>query len=130
TYKRVQLDSFTVGNFDVTPNAAGGTDQTKIKSFAAGGTEPGIHPYRAGGLHQSAEEYDEAYISMVPARRNRSYGVWQQVGQQFGFQQQAQAVAPQFDVVVSAKGGIDLLQYVDVRVEQRGKQVAGDLRSR
>lgn len=86
-------------------NAAGGLYVGGMKAFAGGGVEPGIYPYRAGGLHKFAEEYDEAYLSMDPKRKNRTYGVWQQVGQQFGFAQQPQPVAQpsvtaQIDMVV------------------------------
>lgn len=67
--------------------ADGGITSKGVKSFADGGFEPGIYPYRPGGIHKFAEESDEAYISMNPARKERSYGVWQEVGNRFGFQQ-------------------------------------------
>lgn len=95
TYKRVTLESFTVGTKDVSipGNANGGLYENGVKAFAGGGVEPGIYPYTAGGIHKFAEEFSEAYISMDPRRRERSYGVWQEVGDRFGFQQQA-ASAP------------------------------------
>lgn len=84
-YKRITLESFSYGNKDVSiPNAAGGLYENKIKSFAAGGYEPGIYPYQPGGRHKFAEEFAEAYISMDPARRQRSVGVWMQAGQHLG----------------------------------------------
>lgn len=85
TYKRITLEAFSVGRFDVTPNAAGGYYSGGVKEFAAGGFEPGIYSYQRGGIHKFAEEHDEAYISMDPARRSRSEQVWVQAGQRMGF---------------------------------------------
>lgn len=91
TYKRVTLESFSVGSKDVgiPGNANGGLYEHGVKAFAGGGVEPGIYPYTAGGIHKFAEEFSEAYISMDPRRRERSYGVWQEVGSRFGFEQPA-----------------------------------------
>lgn len=65
-------------------NADGGLYQGGVKTFASGGFEPGIYPYAKGGIHKFAEEYDEAYISMDPARRSRSEAVWVKTGQELG----------------------------------------------
>ncbi|WP_454113550.1 phage tail tape measure protein [Microbacterium maritypicum] len=132
SYKRVTLESFSVGKFDVTPNAAGGYYERGVKAFAGGGFEPGIYPYTPGGIHKIAEEYAEGYVSMDPARRVKSEGVWQTIGDRMGFtQSSSQSAAPtQIEVVVSPKGGIDLLQYVDVRVQERGRDVASTLKHR
>lgn len=83
-------------------NAEGGVYSGGVKAFAGGGVEPGIYPYTSGGLHKFAEEYDEAYISMDPKRRARSYGVWVEAGDRFGFQQPQQ----QAPVQVSLAGAV------------------------
>lgn len=87
-YTKVTLEAFRVGNFDVTPNAAGGLYAGGVKKFAGGGLEPGIYPYRPGGIHKFAEEYDEGYVSMDPRRRSKSEGVWTAIGQHMGFGKQ------------------------------------------
>lgn len=92
-YTRVTLEAFRVGNFDVSPNAAGGLYANGVKKFAAGGMEPGIYPYRPGGIHKFAEEYAEGYVSMDPRRRTKSEGVWTAIGQQMGFGQSASGVS-------------------------------------
>lgn len=65
-------------------NANGGFYSNGVKTFAGGGFEPGIYPYAQGGIHKFAEEYDEAYISLDPARRSRSEAVWVKTGQEMG----------------------------------------------
>lgn len=65
-------------------NANGGLYKGGVKAFASGGFEPGIYPYVRGGIHKFAEEYSEAYISMDPARRDRSEAVWVRTGQELG----------------------------------------------
>lgn len=89
-YKRITLESFSVGKFDVTPNAAGGYYEGGVKAFAGGGFEPGIYPYTPGGIHKFAEEAPEGYVSMDPARRGKSEGVWQTIGDRMGFTQSRQ----------------------------------------
>lgn len=83
-------------------NANGGIYQDGAKAFAGGGVEPGIYPYTPGGIHKFAEEYDEAYLSMDPRRRDRSYGVWVEAGDRFGFQQ-PQAQLQQRPIEVNQK---------------------------
>ncbi|MGW9268323.1 phage tail tape measure protein [Microbacterium sp. NPDC055599] len=68
----------------VSPNADGALYQGGVKAFADSGFEPGIYPYVRGGIHKFAEEYSEAYISMDPARRERSEAVWVRTGQELG----------------------------------------------
>lgn len=76
-------------------NANGGLYKDGVKAFASGGFEPGIYPYVRGGIHKFAEEYSEAYISMDPARRERSEAVWVRAGQELGmFAQAGQQQAP------------------------------------
>ncbi|PRB02759.1 phage tail tape measure protein [Microbacterium sp. MYb72] len=76
--------SFRVGSVTVSANAAGGYYSGGVKAFAGSGFEPGIYPYRPGGMHKFAEEYDEAYISLDPARQARSKQVWVRTGQELG----------------------------------------------
>lgn len=83
--------------------AEGGIVSKGVKAFADGGVAPGIYPYTPGGMIKWAEEYDEAFISMNPSRRERSHGVWQEVGNRFGFQQQSQSQGP---VQVSLAGAV------------------------
>lgn len=90
SYKRVTLESFSVGKFDVTPNAAGGYYEGGVKAFAGGGFEPGIYPYTPGGIHKFAEEDAEGYVSLAPGRRKQSEGVWQTIGDRMGFTQSRQ----------------------------------------
>lgn len=97
--------SLQVGGVTVTPNAAGGIYANGVKAFAGGGFEPGIYPYTPGGIHKFAEEYEEAYLSLDPRRRDQSHGVWQEVGDRFGFQQpqavpQPMTVTANLDMVV------------------------------
>lgn len=94
-YTRVTLEAFRVGNFDVAPNAAGGLYAGGVKKFAGGGLEPGIYPYRPGGIHKFAEEYAEGYVSMDPRRRTQSEGVWNAIGQHMGFGQAGSSSQPQ-----------------------------------
>ena len=97
--------------------ADGGIVENGIKTFAAGGFEPGIYPYTPGGIHKFAEEFGEAYISMDPARRQRSVGVWQETGRRLGVAQSAPA-APQIKVVVNAAPGMDENRIVDRAVKR------------
>lgn len=114
-------------------NANGGFYSGGVKAFAGGGFEPGIYPYAQGGIHKFAEEYDEAYISLDPARKGRSEAVWVRTGQELGMFGQGQsaqtpAALPPINVVVQSKGGINLLDYVDVRVEQSNDALGSGLR--
>lgn len=87
-YRRITLETVTYGNRTVsapTDNARGGFYTGGVKEFAAGGFEPGIYAHQRGGVHKFAEEYAEAYISMDPARRQRSEQVWVQAGRRMGF---------------------------------------------
>lgn len=121
---RVAVDGASVdyGSYarKATNNAMGGLYVGGVKAFAAGGMEPGIYPYTPGGLHKFAEEYDEAYLSMDPRRRNRSYDVWSQVGEHFGFQQSAAPVSLD-GLSISGRleiGGDGLARIIDGRVHQ------------
>lgn len=117
-------------------NAEGGVYSGGVKAFAGGGVEPGIYPYTSGGLHKFAEEYDEAYISMDPKRRARSYGVWVEAGDRFGFQQPQQAPAqvsfPETVTLVDADGSILTRARVIVgdAVAARGDAMSQGVRNR
>lgn len=87
TFKNITVQTTQVGVGTVLKSddqANGGYFSGGVKAFAGGGFEPGIYPYAAGGIHKFAEEYDEAYISLDPARRSRSEAVWVKTGQEMG----------------------------------------------
>lgn len=81
TTKMTTVNGKSVVDFS---NANGGYYSGGVKAFASGGFEPGIYPYTPGGIHKFAEEADEAYISLDPARRARSESVWVKTGQEMG----------------------------------------------
>lgn len=119
--------SFKVGSTSVSANAAGAFYERG--RYASSGFEPGIYPYMPGGIDKFAEEYDEAYISLDPARRARSESVWVRTGQELGMiGHSATSAPPQFNVIVSSKGGVDLLQYVDVQIQQYDDSLASTVR--
>lgn len=128
--KRIRLESYQVGSITVSPNAAGGLYENGVKSFAAGGFEPGIYPHTPGGIHKFAEEYAEGYVSMDPARRGRSEGVWNAIGNRMGFQSEPSggSAPAEVRVVLQSKGGIDLLQYIEARVERSDAELSNALR--
>jgi TP901 family phage tail tape measure protein len=66
------------------------------------------------GLHSSRS------AALVPARSGGGGGG--------GGGTQVAADAPKFDVIVQSKGGVDLLQYIDVRVEQSDTRLKAALR--
>lgn len=113
------------------------------QSFAAGGFASGVYSGAAGSIHKFAEPWLpwETYISGDPGQNKRSVKIWEETGQRLGVLQQPSisAVAapsfsassgetPRFDVVVQPKGGIDLLQYVDIRIEQSNDALGSGLR--
>ncbi|MFL1999478.1 phage tail tape measure protein [Microbacterium sp. A1-JK] len=60
-------------------------EKGKVKAFAAGGFASGIYPATPGGIHKFAEAgHDEAYITMDPKYRQRSWDIWSEVGRRFG----------------------------------------------
>lgn len=113
------------------------------QSFAAGGFASGIYSGAAGSIHKFAEPWLpwETYISGDPGQNKRSVKIWEETGQRLGVWQQptisamatptiaaAPSEAPRFDVVVQPKGGIDLLQYVDIRIEQSNDALGSGLK--
>lgn len=116
-------------------NANGGIYSNGVKKFASGGFEPGIYAYRAGGIHKFAEEYGEAYISMDPARRDRSEAVWVKTGQELGmFSGASSQPAPQISLDglsisgVLEIGGDGLARIVDGRIMAHDEAENGWLR--
>lgn len=85
-YKRITLESFSVGRFDVTPNEDG--NLYTYKAFANGGMSSGIYPGGAE-IHKFAERTLpwEAYISPKSDQRQQNYGTWMEVGSRLGFSQ-------------------------------------------
>lgn len=76
---------------------------------------------QAAGGHGAVEQWRASL---------RSGGVWQPAGSRAAVAPAAPASggSPNFNVVVSSKGGIDLLQYVDVRIEQANDGLGSTLR--
>ncbi|MEI3845316.1 MULTISPECIES: phage tail tape measure protein [unclassified Microbacterium] len=77
---------------------------------------------QAAGGHGAVEQWRASL---------RSGGVWQPAGSRAAAAPAAVSASggsPNFNVVVSSKGGIDLLQYVDVRIEQANDGLGSTLR--
>lgn len=106
-----------------------------VSYFADGGfaLKPGGEDHRAqiaraGSVRVWAEEEsDESYIPLHPTKRAQSIPIWEETGRRLGVYGFAnggitgpgQGSAPSaVRVVVQPKGGINLLDYIDVRVEQ------------
>ncbi|MGX9346647.1 phage tail tape measure protein [Microbacterium sp. KNMS] len=107
-------ESGRMGNRIITPNATGNYfSGGKPKEFAAGGYASGIYPYTPGGIHKFAEAYDEAYISLDPAIRERSLDIWEQTGVELG----AFRPAPEY-VLAGGGGGRESVTYAPV-INQR-----------
>ena len=93
-YKRITLEAFRVGNFDVTSSATGNMFDKgkKVTAFAAGGTPPHIAAATPGGLLKYAEAgWSETFITMNPAYRDRSLDIWAETGRRLGAWQPAPA---------------------------------------
>lgn len=87
SYKRITLEGFTVGNFDVTPNATGNLYDKgkKVTAFAGGGMPSHIAAATPGGLYKYAEAgWAEAFITTNPAFREQSLGIWSEIGRRIG----------------------------------------------
>lgn len=91
-YKRITLESFSVGRFDVTPSATGNVFDKgkKVTAFAAGGQAgigfaSGTYPATPGGIHKFAEAgWAETFITHNPAYRDRSLDIWADAGRRLG----------------------------------------------
>ncbi len=112
------------------PNANGGVYEGAAKAFAAGGFEPGIYPYTPGGIHKFAEEYAESYISLDPARKQRSEAVWVETGDRLGaFGGIERAVASAVTAALGGRaGGATVTQNVSItQVDRDPRLVARQL---
>lgn len=119
--KRITLEGYTVGNFDVSPNATGNlySKGVKIDNFAAGGWSSGVGMAKAtpGGLLRVAEAgYDEAIISTDPKYRGRSMGLVEEMAGRLGMWQ-----AP----MLSAAPSVSTRAGNDVQVTQNIHAVEG-----
>jgi TP901 family phage tail tape measure protein len=105
-------------------NANGG-----MYAYADGGFGAGIY---AGGapLYKFAEPETrwEAFISGKPGQEARSRQVWAETGRKLGVGPGSASV-PAVTVVLQPKGGVDLLKYIDVQIEQNGQQQNARVRS-
>ncbi|RII94561.1 phage tail tape measure protein [Clavibacter californiensis] len=116
--------------------AAGGIRENHVAQIAKAGTWRVWAEDETGG---------EAYIPLAASKRARSLEIFKETGRRLGVQEFANggvyaprpvydrpaqmymtapavAVAPQFNVIVQSKGGIDLTQYIDVRLERADAQ--------
>jgi hypothetical protein len=141
--KKITLETYQVGSHTVSaPNFRGGMYAQGVKHFATGGFPSGIYAGVQGGIRDRDRVFAEAdmgvpwetYISGRSADRDRNLGIWVQTGRMLGAFGQAagsgqSAQAPvEMRVVVEPKGGIDILQYVDVRIEQSQAEAVSALR--
>lgn len=120
----------TRADLDPSANASGGFYSGKVKQFASGGFEPGIYGYTPGGIHKFAEAGDEAYLSFLDQYRERNIAVWEMAGERLGVWRTAGAGAAgagadsaPIQVLIQSKGGVDLLEYIDVQVEAGARTV-------
>lgn len=95
---------------------------SELRLLAPGEHVIPAHEVDAAGGHRGIEQYRASL-------RSSTAGSWV-AGEQVAFQPQTSAAPTPLEVVVSSKGGIDLLQYVDVRVQERGREVASTLKHR
>lgn len=115
-YKRITLEGFTVGRFDVSPNASGGVYDKgrKVTAYAAGGTPPHIAAATPGGLLKYAEAgWSETFITMNPAYRDRSLDIWAETGRRLGAWQPA---PPSYGVAAApqSSGGGNSFKFRDI----------------
>lgn len=98
-----------------------------------------IAPAGAWRVWAEPETGGEAYIPFAMSKRSRSLDIWAEAGRRLGaygfadgglvqYASQSRggslgssAAAPSFSVVLGTKGGVDLLKYVDVRIEQNDR---------
>lgn len=103
------------------PNADGNL-YTYARAFNSGGVAEGV--YRGGPpLYKFAEPETrwEAFISGRPGKEKENIGYALEALHRLGGPSYAQSsvpAAPQVTVVVQPRGGINLLEYVDIRVER------------
>jgi len=76
---------------------------------------------RAAGGHAAMEQMRREVLAM---RGYATGGPVEYVTNNYSTAVMSAGRAPSFDVIVSAKGGVDLLQYVDVKIQQRDDRSA------
>lgn len=101
-------------------NANGGMySYSGVRAFANGGVAEGMY---SGGtpLYKFAEKETrwEAFISGRPGAEAWNRKVWADAGRRLGMDPSGASGGAQFNITVQSKGGVDLLKYVDVRVDQ------------
>jgi TP901 family phage tail tape measure protein len=122
--------------------AAGGIRENHVAQIAKAGTWRVWAEDETGG---------EAYIPLAPSKRARSIEIYKETGRRLGVQEfadggfyaprpvydrplslslpaPAMAPPPRFEVVIGAKGGVNLLEYVDIQIRQ--KDEAAELATR
>jgi TP901 family phage tail tape measure protein len=98
------------------PQANGGV----VKFFADGGVENRVAQIaRAGAIRvwNEPETGGEAYVPLSPSKRGRSEQVMQETASVFGGTYTPAGQSTQTTVVVKPKGGINLLDYIDIQVQ-------------
>jgi TP901 family phage tail tape measure protein len=107
------IDAFAKGNEN------GGLYVNGVQAFANGGFPTGIYAGRQGGIHKFAEENVgwEAYVSGKPGQEARNRGILMDAASRLGMGSLVPAGgSANVSVQLSSRGGVDLLKYVDVRV--------------
>lgn len=131
-YRKITLESFVIGNKTVTAEADGG-----VRYFANGATVSENHVAqiaRAGDYRVWAEDETggESYVPHAPSKRARSEQIMHETarilggtyipagGRSFADGATVGSASPSapVQVILSSKGGIDLLKYIDVQVRQ------------
>jgi hypothetical protein len=118
--------------------AAGGIRENHVAQIARAGT------WR---VWAEDETRGEAYIPLAASKRARSIEIWKQAGHRMGIESFAEGgvfaprpvyqaapqiyastvaavAAPQFEVVLAGKGGIDIRDYVDVTIREKDQRAA------
>lgn len=114
-----------------------------VDYFANGGMSENhvaqIAPAGAWRVWAEPETGGEAYIPLAESKRARSMAVWEETGRRIGafadggmfgagfagtsgLMTGDSTAAPSFTVSVQSKGGVDLLKYVDVSIQQSKQQ--------
>lgn len=94
-----------------------------MRAFANGGVASGIYAARNPGIIKFAEPetHWETYISGKPGQESRNRELTLQTAKRLGMD--LGGGGGNFRVVVSPKGGIDILKYIDVTVEQMDNDI-------
>ncbi|KRC52125.1 hypothetical protein ASE16_03495 [Leifsonia sp. Root227] len=99
------------------------------QAFDSGGFAPGIY---SGGapLYKFAEPETrwEAFISGKPGQEARNRKVWVEAGRRLGVGDAGSGGVGPITVTLAQKGGVDLLKYVDVSIQQNDQAKARRLK--